>query len=160
MVRSDTDSRNGSSNSSHLWGTPSPEEQVVELVNKYKDVSSHNPVLYGSLKKPEQISLFFEVLERHISLIKSRSQAFEDGHVTVYDKALVALTKNGSDLHNMGALELYLDEVVGIGRGDGVEQMEKMLKKHIRVNAFFDQRKFRGSYFLAKIQIPNAWYYE
>ncbi|KAK2759182.1 hypothetical protein FQN54_003282 [Arachnomyces sp. PD_36] len=141
MVRSDTDGGVGDSDaSSPSCRTPSPEEQVVELVNKYGDVNSLSTVLHEPLKKPEQISLFFEVLERHVSLIKSRSQAFEDGHVTVYDKALLALTQNGTDLHNMGALELYLDEVVGIGYGDSVEKMEKVLEKHIRVNALFGQR--------------------
>lgn len=142
MGWSDFDSELGSSktpSSSRQCGSPTPEEQVIELVEKYREVNSLSPILHGPLKKPDQISLFFQVLERHLSLIKSRSQAFEDGHVTVYDKALLSLTQNGSDLHNMGALELYLDEVVGIGRGDSVEQMGKVLERHIQVNVFLSQ---------------------
>jgi hypothetical protein len=146
MVCSDcVDSRASSqtpSSSPRRFGTPSLEEQVAELVEKYKEINSLSPILREPLKKPEQISLFFQVLERHVSLIKSRSQAFEDGHVTVYDKALLSLTRNGSDLHNMGALELYLDEVVGIARGSSAEQMGKVLENHVKVNLFLNQGKF------------------
>jgi hypothetical protein len=120
-------------------GTLGPEGQVVELVEKYREIDSLNPVLHGPLNKPDQIDLFFQVLQHHLSLIKSRSQAFEDGHVTVYDKALLALTQNGSDMHNPGALELYLDEVIGIRHGDNIEKMQQVLNRHMQVKVLLGQ---------------------
>ena len=120
-------------------GTPGPEGQVIELVEKYREVDSLSPVLHEPLNKPDQIALFFQVLEHHLSLIKSRSQAFEDGHVTVYDKALLSLTQNGSDMHNMGALELYLDEVIGIRHGDNIEKMQLVLDRHIQLKVLLGQ---------------------
>lgn len=127
--------------SSRRDGTPTPEDQVAELVEKYGRHNSLSPILHEPLRKPEQISQFLEVFERHLLIVKSRSQAFEDGHITIYDKALLSLTQNGSDLHNVGALGLYLDEVVGIGRGESLEQMGEVLNKHIKVHALLGQGK-------------------
>lgn len=149
MVSSTCDNGAWSSqtSSSRRGGTPSPQDQVAELVEKYGRHGSVS-LLHEPLKKLEQMSQFLEVFERHLLIVKSRSQAFEDGHITIYDKALLSLTQNGSDLRNVGALELYLDEVVGIGRGGSVEKMGKVLKKHIQVHALLGQGMSLSGFFL------------
>lgn len=154
MGFSTCDNQPGSSqsSSSRLSRTPTLEEQVVELVEKYRGVKSLSPIL-----PREQIPQFLEVLERHMRLIKSRSQAFEDGHITIYDKALLSLTRNGSDLHNVGAFELYLDEVVGIGRGDSPAQMGKVLDKHIEVHSLLCQGKLISELLLLRPQPSNIY---
>src|SRR5436190_5092925 len=107
-----------------------PEEQVAVLVEKYASITLLNPIVLELLNTTEHFRLLYEVFDHYLALIKSRSQAFEDGHITVYDKALLHLSRNGNDLYNLGALELYLDEVVGVSGGH-VEDLDKLLNKHV-----------------------------
>ena len=89
---------------SHLHLTHGcPEAQVEKLTSKYKSIDAAHPEL---LKKPEKFSNIWDVISRQLSLIKSRSQAFEDGEITVYDKALLVLSDNGNNAKNLGALNL------------------------------------------------------
>ena len=112
-------------------GEESPEEQVSVLVEKYAGTTVLNPIVLELLKTTEHFRLLYDVFEHYLALIKSRSQAFEDGHITVYDKALLRLSRNGNDVYNLGALELYLDEVVGVARGPRVEKLDNLLNKHV-----------------------------
>ncbi len=118
------------------------------------------------LKTTEHFRLLYEVFDHYLTLIKSRSQAFEDGHITVYDKALLHLSRNGNDLHNVGALELYLDEVVGVSRGQHVENLDKLLNKHVALKTlllhsmlyslFLLQRSVNSTdFFHPKSPVPN-----
>lgn len=52
--------------------------------------------------------------ERRLNLIKSRSQAFQDSHVTVFDKVLLQLTQNGSHLGHPAAIQYFCEEFLAI----------------------------------------------
>jgi hypothetical protein len=100
---------------SHLHLTHGrPEAQVEKLTSKYKSIDPAHPMLEEILKKPEKFSNIWDVISRQLSLIKSRSQAFEDGEITVYDKTLLVLSDNGNNAKNLEALNLYLEEFMGI----------------------------------------------
>lgn len=61
---------------------------------------------------------FFDTFSRQIQLLKSRSQAFEDAHITVYDKVLLLLTDNGNQLQTPAAIAWYCKEHLGFSLND------------------------------------------
>ena len=128
-----------------------PEEQVAVLVKKYASVTLLNPIVLELLKTTEHFRLLYEVFDHYLALIKSRSQAFEDGHITVYDKALLHLSRNGNDLYNLGALELYLDEVVGISSRQHVEDLDELLNKHVALKTLLLQSMFYSPFRLRRV---------
>ncbi|KAL4893549.1 major facilitator superfamily domain-containing protein [Aspergillus ambiguus] len=93
---------------------PANERKTDDIVRRYGKITYPNLMLHGLLNDPEQSKLLFDALQRQISLVKCRSQTWEDGQITIYDKALLALTSSGDNLTNIGALELYLTEYLGI----------------------------------------------
>ena len=106
-----------------------PTEQVAELVRQYEARSNVSRTLSMLFRDQAQKELFLDVFTHHIDLLKSRSQAFEDAHVTVYDKALLTLTRYGND--NPGAFELYLDEIIGVPQHGRLASMESVLEKNV-----------------------------
>lgn len=69
-----------------------------------------------------------------MSLVKSRSQALGDGQITVYDKALLELADKGTATYNMGAIQLFLDEVMGM-KGAEAADLEALVVKHVAVKS-------------------------
>lgn len=98
---------------SSAYRFPSRHRQVDKLVHAYGKTKDPSASLRDVLRKPDQASLLINALGRQISLIKSRSLAFDDGQVTVYDRALLELSQDGRDLADNGALELFVTEYLG-----------------------------------------------
>lgn len=98
---------------SSAYRFPSRHRQVDELVHVYSKTKDPSAPLRDLLRKPDQASPLIYALKRQISLIKSRSLAFDDGQVTVYDRALLELSQDGRDLADNGALELFVTEYLG-----------------------------------------------
>lgn len=113
-----------------------PERQVERLASKYKRIDATHPMLQEILKKPEKFSSIWDVINRQLSLIKSRSQAFEDGEITVYDKALLVLSDNGNNVKNHGALNLYLEEFMGIAQDSESQKMNDAFNWHVALKGF------------------------
>ena len=113
-----------------------PEAQVEKLASKYKSIDTTHPMLEEILKKPEKFSSIWDVIGRQLSLIKSRSQAFEDGEITVYDKALLVLSDNGNNARNLGALNLYLGEFMGITQNSKFQEMNNAFNCHVALKGF------------------------
>ncbi|KAL1886661.1 hypothetical protein Plec18167_000594 [Paecilomyces lecythidis] len=111
------------------------EDEVDDIVHDYGRVRKPHPVLKEPLERPDSYALLWEVIENQITLIKSRSQAFEDGHITIYDKALLILTKNGKEIMNLGALELFLEEYVGIPAKGSIAKQQQVLDKHVALKS-------------------------
>ena len=105
----------------------SPADEVPQLVAKAQ-VAALSPAISACLRNPEQRRLFLEVFSRHIELLKSRSQAFEDGHVTVYDKALLNLTHNGNDLDNPHAIQYFCEDFLGVDTSGDPQAAQKALE--------------------------------
>ncbi|KAK2877223.1 hypothetical protein FQN49_001322 [Arthroderma sp. PD_2] len=110
------------------------EKEVDALVHQYQSIKTPTTVLHLS-KTPGYPELFNYVFKHHIYLIRSRSQAFEDAHITVYDKALLILTNNGNRLSHFGAIELFKDEVLGIRREDDIGKLDALFSKNIALRA-------------------------
>lgn len=92
--------------------TSKPEQEVEGLVRNAQKID----LIDGDIASVvfNNTTSFFGGFLRRIELLKSRSQAFEDGHVTVYDKALLILTRNGNELNHPPAIAFYCEEFLGI----------------------------------------------
>ncbi|KAE8350070.1 hypothetical protein BDV28DRAFT_151282 [Aspergillus coremiiformis] len=113
------------------------ERKADDLARKYYKIDrpNTNAILNDILGDPEQSSLLFSALRRQVSLIRCRSQTFEDGQVTTYDRALLKLSRNGENLADTGVLELYLTEYLGIVPISPVSQSKNILAKHLELES-------------------------
>lgn len=101
-----------------------PDDEVPILAARAQ-VEALAPVLsnFFSINKDQ----FLQVFDRQIQLILSRSQTIEDGHVTVYDKVLLKLTQNGTNLDQPVAIQYYCEQFLGINvRGDPKHSFEAL----------------------------------
>lgn len=114
-------------------------EKAHDVVRRYYNIPRPSPVLQEILNDFDKASLLLDALRRHIALVKCRSQILEDAQVTIYDKALLALTKNGEDPSDIGALELYLTEFLGIVPILPVAQSHEVVSKHLELQSALDK---------------------
>jgi len=82
---------------------------------------------------------FLSAFERQVKLIRNRSQAFEDGQVTIYDKVLLALTNNGTDLNPPSAIQYYCNEFLGIDMKGDSQIAYKALDQTLQVQSILKQ---------------------
>jgi hypothetical protein len=123
----------------------SPADEVPQLVAKAQ-VTPFSPAIFTCLQNAKQKRLFLEVFLRHIQLLKSRSQAFEDAHVTVYDKTLLTLTRNGNQLDSPAAIQYFCEEFLGIDTSSDPPVVRKALETSIRVQGTLEQGNYRSLY--------------
>jgi hypothetical protein len=117
-----------------------PADEVPQLVAKAQ-VAGLSPAISACLKNSEQKRMFLDVFSRHIELLKSRSQAFEDGHITVYDKALLNLTRNGNDLESPHAIQYFCEDFLGIDTLGDPESAQRALENSIHIQDVLAQGK-------------------
>lgn len=116
------------------------------IVRRYHKSSLTNPVLHEILKNPEESSLLLDAVRRQVSLIKCRSQDFEDGQVTIYDRALLILTNNGENMTDLGARELYLTEFLGIVPIGPVAPSKDIVARHVALQSKLTKGMMLGAY--------------
>lgn len=92
-----------------------PLEEVQLLLKQARSVGRIDPAIRSiiSIKNGP----FFDTFARHINLINSRSQTFQDCHITVFDKVLLELTDCGRDLDNPAAIQYFCDEFLAVPKG-------------------------------------------
>ncbi|KAF4263466.1 hypothetical protein KXW98_003040 [Aspergillus fumigatus] len=90
------------------------QKKVDELVHKYFKIKCPSPALRDILRSTEKSDLLVSAVRLQVSLARCRSQNFNDGQITIYDKALLTLSKNGNEPAELSVLELYLTEYLGI----------------------------------------------
>ena len=122
-----------------------PADEVPILVAKARLSKSLNPAVATFLKDPERKRVFLDVFMRHVSLLKCRSQAFEHGHVTVYDKVLLTLTRNGNHFESIAAIEYFCEEHLGIDKFGDATSMEHTLEQSVLLRSLLVQGKMQPS---------------
>lgn len=115
-----------------------PADEVPQLVAKAQ-IAALSPAIATCLRNPEQKRRFMEVFSRHIELLKSRSQAFEDCHITVYDKALLNLTRNGNDLDSPHAIQYFCEDFLGIDTSGDPQAARATLEGSINIQTTLEQ---------------------
>lgn len=119
----------------------SPTEEVFHLAADARQVQGLSTAVTKFFEKPIQKKVFFEVLARQVQLLQTRSQAWEDGHVTVYDKVLLDLTQNGTDLDNPAAVEYFCQEFLGVRLPARQSDVERSLGEVTATFYLFSQSK-------------------
>ncbi|OAP62980.1 hypothetical protein AYL99_02207 [Fonsecaea erecta] len=130
--------------------TSSPDDEVPVLVQEAQEVEALEPAFDSFLASHDDA--FFDVFDRQVDLIRSRSQAFEDGHVTVYDKALLVLTQNGNSLNNPAAIRFYCREYLNIeiGTREATQEWTAKLQQTTQVPGDLRQELAAGKTSLAQ----------
>ncbi|KAI1615085.1 hypothetical protein EDD37DRAFT_609036 [Exophiala viscosa] len=108
-----------------------PDDEVPILVERASQATALNPAVNDFVVGHK--AGFLRLFNRQINLIRSRSQAFEDGHITVFDKTLLKLTQNGTDLENPAAIQYYCEEFLGIHVGASTAEASRVLSQAIQV---------------------------
>lgn len=78
---------------------------------------------------------FFLTFARRVNLIRSRSQAFQDCRVTVFDKVLLRLTQNGDNLENAAAITYFCEEFLAIPADTPAAQKASILSSALTASA-------------------------
>ncbi|EXJ76728.1 uncharacterized protein A1O5_01236 [Cladophialophora psammophila CBS 110553] len=115
----------------------SPDDEVPILVQRAQGVEALSPAFDNFLVSYNHA--FFDLVERQIELIKSRSQAFEDGHVSVFDKVLLILTQNGNNLNNPAAISFYCKEYLNVDIGASAQEVTSRLQQTVEVSQALQQ---------------------
>lgn len=123
------------------WSRDNRERKVQDLVDKYESLREPSAALRHIHRDADLCRLFFEIIEQQIRLIKSRCQEFDDGHVTVFDKALKELSYNGSATRALGVQELYIREYIGINPEASSLVIEENLTKNISLKSLLAKRE-------------------
>ena len=118
-----------------------PAEEVAALTLETQNVQTLNPAIKAMLEDPDKKKDFLDHMYRQVQLIKSRSQAFEDAHVTVYDKTLLAITHNGNKLDHPPAIEYYCDEFLGVSNIADQELATRVLEQSVCIPKLLSQGK-------------------
>jgi hypothetical protein len=113
-----------------------PDDEVPILTSRAQ-VESLAPVLSNFLSINRDP--FLQVFDRQIQLIRSRSQAFEDGHVTVYDKVLLNLTQNGTNLDQPSAIQYYCEQFLGLNVHGDPKHTFEALDQTVQVQSILRQ---------------------
>ena len=129
------------SSSPHAHTSQGPAEEVAELALEAQNIQTLNPAVEAMLEDPDKKKDFLHHMYRQVQLIKSRSQAFEDAHVTVYDKTLLALTQNGNKLDHPPAIEYYCDEFLGVSNIADQVLATRVLEQSVCVPKLLSQGK-------------------
>lgn len=109
-----------------------PLDQVQDMISKYELIQEPSFALRYIIGSSKLYVLFCELIEHQVDIIMSRSQDIEDGQVTVYDKCLLDLCRNGEEVHRLAAQEFYLREFMGVDPGSSLcGDVEQMLDKEI-----------------------------
>ncbi|KEF51624.1 uncharacterized protein A1O9_12259 [Exophiala aquamarina CBS 119918] len=125
-----------------------PDDEVPIMVARaqvdYSDAALDNFLSVNRLP-------FLQVFERQIQLIRNRSQAFEDGQITVYDKVLLALTNSGTDLDHPSAIQYYCKEFLGLDIYGDSQHVYKGLDQTLQVRSILKQELSSDTAFSAGV---------
>jgi hypothetical protein len=72
-------------------------------------------------------------LNRQVKLIKSRSQFLEDNQITLYDLALLKMTRDGSDPQDPTAITFYLREYLNISTKQATLDIDRTLRETVEL---------------------------
>lgn len=108
-----------------------PAEEVDNILRQAQQIDHLDPIFDAIVSNNPDA--FFDGFSRKVELIKSRTQAFEVCHVTVFDKVLLALTQNGNDLNTAPAISYFCDEFLGIPSGMSLSRKDEIVAHALHI---------------------------
>jgi len=106
--------------SSPLQQPGGPADEVDAIFERAREVNTIDPDIEVIIS--EHRGAFTSTFSRRIALIQSRSQAWKDNHVTVFDKVLLLLTRNGNELDTPAAIAYFCKEFLATPESTSLDE--------------------------------------
>ena len=111
--------------------------EVPKLVEEAEKVPQLGPLLWQLFEKHRDCVL--KNVSHHVNLIRSRSPALEDGQITIYDKALLILTRHGRDPEYPPAIHFFCQYYLGVSGLDGDAEMDHGVTQSAEIPRFIEE---------------------
>lgn len=111
--------------------------EVPKLVEEAEKTPQLGPLLGQLFEKHRDCVL--KNVSHHVQLIRSRSQTLEDGQITIYDKALLILTRHGRDPEYPPAIHFFCQYYLGIDGLRGHAEMDEIVTQHADIPGLVEE---------------------
>ncbi|CAG7989161.1 unnamed protein product [Penicillium nalgiovense] len=108
------------------------------LYLKWSVVMNPSELLKELVDNREHARALFHGLRRQVKSIRHRSQFYDDGQVTIYDRVLLRLYDEGHTMQHYGLLEFYLAEYLGTKNCHSGEESNSVVAAHFAAQRILD----------------------
>jgi hypothetical protein len=108
------------------------------LYLKWSVVMNPSELLKELVGNREHARALFHGLRRQVKSIRHRSQSYDDGQVTIYDRVLLRLYDEGHTMQHYGLLEFYLAEYLGTKNCHSGEENNSVIAAHFAAQRILD----------------------
>lgn len=108
------------------------------LYLKWSVVMNPSELLKELVGNREHARSLFHGLRRQVKSIRHRSQSYDDGQVTIYDRVLLRLYDEGHTMQHYGLLEFYLAEYLGTKNCHSEEEKNSVIAAHFAAQRILD----------------------
>ncbi|KAJ5121663.1 uncharacterized protein N7515_009624 [Penicillium bovifimosum] len=109
------------------------------LYREWSTVMKPGDVLHELLQTKEHMRSLFHGLRRQVKSLSFRSQLYDDGQLTIYDRVLLRLYEDGHTMQAYGLFEFYLAQHLGIKDCDSREEINSVLAAHFAAQSILDK---------------------
>lgn len=108
------------------------------LYLKWSLVLSPSELLKELVGDSEHARALFHGMRRQVRSIRRRSQSYDDGQVTIYDRVLLRLYDEGHTMKHYGLLGFYLTEHLGTKNCKSEEEKNTLVAAHLAAQRILD----------------------
>ncbi|KAJ5952635.1 uncharacterized protein N7479_011048 [Penicillium vulpinum] len=108
------------------------------LYLKWSVVMNPSELLRELVGNREHARALFHGLRRQVKSIRNRSQSYDDGQVTIYDRVLLRLYDEGHTMQHYGLLEFYLAEYLGTKTCRSEDENKSVIAAHFAAQRILD----------------------
>jgi hypothetical protein len=109
------------------------------LYLKWNSVMDPGDVLTELLQNREHARALFHGLRRQVKSLRHRSQLYDDGQVTIYDRVLLRLYDDGHSMQAYGLFEFYLAEYLGTKNCHSKKEVNSIIAAHFAAQRVLDE---------------------
>jgi hypothetical protein len=94
---------------------------IRDKVEQIVDIALQPPPLSRCMQEfLDSYPHFSHVISRYIRILSQRSPDFSEGEMTIFDKALIAVTQEGMDVESSASILFYCEKWLGYDPASGV----------------------------------------
>ncbi|KAJ5356670.1 hypothetical protein N7517_011279 [Penicillium concentricum] len=108
------------------------------LYLKWSVVMNPSELLQELVGNREHARALFHGLRRQVKSIRHRSQSYDDGQVTIYDRVLLRLYDEGHTMQHYGLFEFYLAEYLEIKNCRSEDESNAVIAAHFAAQRILD----------------------
>ena len=108
------------------------------LYLKWSTVMNPSELLKELIGNRDHARALFHGLRRQVNSIRHRSQSYDDGQVTIYDRVLLRLYDEGHTMQHYGLLEFYLAEYLETKNCHSGEESNSVIAAHFAAQRILD----------------------